>query len=212
MFWKNKKLAEIQKKLMNQRDTINSHIKQLSVKDRNRIEWCTIHQRECMSTGLLMWEKDLDHKYTFLNSRHCNDFFRVSLADVRGLIGKTDQELIKDFTARTGLKNTFAEMCITTDKYTMGKEEPTRFWELGYIGDSIFILDVTKKPLIKNGKIVGIQSWALNQSAKECEIKALLELFLQTGEAVRLDKTRGKRIAAYLINKKINPFNGVFPK
>lgn len=212
MFWTNKKLKAIQKKLMNQQDIINSYIQQMSNKDRNRMEWCTVHQRECMSTGLLMWEKDLNHRYTFLNARHCNDFFHISLADVRELIGKTDQELIKDFNIRTGLTNTFAEMCITTDKYTLEKGEPTRFWELGYIGDSIFILDVTKRPLSKDGKTIGTQSWALNQSAKECEVKALLEILLKTGEAVRLDKTRGKRIASYVINKNINPFNGVFPK
>lgn len=212
-FKPNKKLEEIQISLMNQQSTINTYISKLHSKERNRVEWCTVHGRECQSTGLLMWEKDLQSRYTFLNARHCNDFFHISLADVRSLIGKTDVELVTEFIVRTGLENTFGNMCVTTDEYTLKKNAPCRFWELGYIGNKIFILDITKQPLVnKEGVVVGTRSWAINNSNKECEIKALLGLFLKTGEAVRLDRQHGQKIAAYLITKKQNPFNGVFPK
>jgi len=211
-FSASKELKDIQSQLMEQQSTINSYISKLDSVDRNRVEWCTVHGRECKSTGLLMWEKDLNHRYTFLNTRHCNDFYHISLADVRDMIGKTDAELIPDFIKRTGLENTFGTMCVTTDQYTLDKNEPCRFWELGYIGGKIFILDVTKQPLYsKEHVLIGTRSWAINNSAKECEVKALLELFLKTGEAVRLDKQKGKKIAAYLITKNTNPFNGVFP-
>ena len=212
-FGKSKELESIQSQLMNQQSTINSYISKLDNESRHRVEWCTVHGRECKSTGLLMWEKDLKHRYTFLNTRHCNDFYHISLADVRELIGKTDAELIPEFIKRTGLENTFGNMCVTTDQYTLDKGKTCRFWELGYIGGKIFILDVTKQPLYDtNNNLIGTRSWAINNSAKECEIKSLLELFLKTGEAIRLDKHRGKKIAAYLIVKKINPFNGVFPE
>lgn len=205
-------MKAIHKSLQEQKKAIISLDKYVANGERNRVEWCTVHQRECRSTGLLMWEKDLQNRYTFLNTRHCNDFFHISLANVKDLIGKTDVELIKEFIKRTGLENTFGEMCVATDTYTLEQNKPCRFWEMGYIGDAIFILDVTKKPLIKNKKVVGTQSWALNKSANECEIKALLELFLNTGEAIRLNKYESKKIASYLITKNINPFNGVFPK
>lgn len=211
-FGPNKKLEAIQTSLMNQQSTIESYISKLNQRQRKRVEWCTVHGRECESTGLLMWEKDLNSRYTFLNTRHCNDFFHISLADVRSLIGKTDVELVKDFIQRTGLENSFGNMCASTDQYTLDKNEPCRFWELGYIGDKIFILDVTKQPLLDDsGVVIGTRSWAINNSNKECEVKTLLELFLKTGEAVRLGEQRGKKIAAYLILKKDNPFNGVFP-
>jgi len=213
MFWKSsKKLQRIQKRLLRQQATIETYIRGMSddVK-RNRIEWCTIHQRECKSTGLLMWEKDLEFKYTFLNSRHCNDFFKSSLADVRDLIGKTDLEIISDFTERTGTTHTFGEMCVITDRYTLKENKTCRFWEIGYIGEHIFILDVTKAPLYKNLEVVGVQSWAMNQSAKECEIKALLEIFIKNNQAIRLNPEISTT-ASYLILKQNNPFNGVFPK
>lgn len=210
MFFISKKLKKIQKSLRIQQGIIDSYIDKMADTDRLRIEWCTVHQRECMSTGLLMWEKDLDNRYTFLNTRHCNDFFRISFSKVKSLIGKTDMELLSDFTSRTGLKNTFGDMCQGTDQYTLKINKSCRFWEMGYVGDDIFILDVTKKPLVKEGVIVGTKGWALNQSAKECEIKALLELFLKTGEAIKLN-TGNERAAVYCITKVSNTFNGRFP-
>ena len=213
-FFKNgKKLKEIQKRLIVQKATIDSYITELDPEDRKRIEWCTVHGRECQSTGLLMWEKDLNHKYTFLNSRHCNDFFHISLADVRDMVGKTDVELIEDFNKRTGLNNTFGPNCLLTDKITITNNKICRFWEMGYIGDKLMLLDVTKTPIRDlQGNIVGVSSWALNQSNKECEVKTLLEIFLNTGEAKRVDVEHDGTTACYLIHKKDNPFNGVFPK
>jgi len=211
MFWNGNKLKKIHIKLQKQQITIDTYLRNMSNKKRNRLEWCTVHQRECMSTGLLMWEKDLEFRYTFLNDRHCNDFFKLSLADVRSVIGKTDSEAIVDFKKRTGLAHTFGDACIGTDAYTLEHNKKCRFWEIGYIGDKIFILDITKMPLIKNSKIVGTTGWALNQSVKECEINSLLEVFIGTGEAVRLNPYSDST-ASYLITKTLNPFNGVFPK
>ena len=125
MFFGNgKKLKKIQTELLSQKATIESYLSELPLKNRNRIEWCTVHNRECRSSGLLMWKKDLDLKYTFLNNRHCNDFYHISLAKVRFMVGKTDKELIIDFQKRTGLKHSFGGMCKTTDNYVLrtGKE------------------------------------------------------------------------------------------
>ncbi len=210
MFFKNNKLKKIQTDLEQQRKEINSYIESFGKEGRTRIEWCTVHGRECRSTGLLMWEKDLQHRYTFANTRHCNDFYRISLARVQTLIGKTDAELIPEFIQRTGLSNSFGDLCVSTDDYTAEHKATCRFWEFGYVGKDILILDVTKQPLYdKQNNIKGTRSWASNNSHKECEIKALLSLFLQTGEAKMLSKN--KDTAAYLITKKKNPFNRKFP-
>lgn len=211
LFRKTKSIKMIKKDLNRQQQVIQSYITQLSDRGRKRIEWCTVHGRECESAGLLMWEKDLDYRYTFLNTRHCNDFFRVSIAKVEALIGKTDAELIKEFTARTGLTNTFGDLCISTDIYTLKQNASCRFWELGYIGGKIGIFDVTKTPRYDGDVLVGTKSWALNLSNRECEVKALLELFLQSGEALRIDTKNGNETAAYLIKNKGNSFNGKFP-
>lgn len=217
---KNSELDRIQNDLTNQRNAINAFISELKTSHkRDRVEWCTVHGRECQSTGLLMWEKDINHRYTFLNSRHCNDFYETSLANVRTLIGKDDVQLIKEFTERTGKSNSFGELCVSSDQYTVNAGKSCRFWELGYIGNRILILDVTKKPKYSAaGKLIGTRGWALNTSNRECEIKQLLEVFLKTGEAEYLSDKKNVspvsngRSAVYLINKKKNPFNGNFPR
>jgi len=212
-FEKSKTLEVIQAKLLEQQDTINSYLSKLDDSSRYNFEWCTVRGMECKSTGLLMWEKDLKHRYTFVNSRHCNDFYQTSMANVRKIIGKTDDELIPEFIKRTGLDNTFAGTCVMTDQFVLDNKTSCRFWELGYIGDKIVILDITKQPLYNvNKKLIGTRSWAIDNSRIECEVHALLKLFLQTGEAIRLDTNSNKKIAAYLIKKNVNPFNGVFPK
>jgi hypothetical protein len=211
MFWKLNKLEKLQERLLTQKYTIDAYLDQLSKQDRNRLEWCTVHDRECMSTGLLMWEKDLEHRYTFANARLCNDFFHTSLANVSRIIGRTTSEVIEDFKGRTGFSNTFGNICVTSDDYVLKQKKPCRFWEIGYINDKIFILDATIKPVKRNEKIIGTAGWALNQSSKECEIKSLLEMFLKNGEAERLNPY-SEDVAVYHITKKLNPFNKVFPK
>lgn len=211
MFFGKSRIKTIQSALQQQQVVIDSFITNMKDTPRQRMEWCTVNQRECRSTGLLMWEKDLNHKYTFLNARYCNDFFMTSLADVRDLIGKTDTEALVDFRKRTGLENSFGSVCAYTDVFTIEQNSPCRFWEMGYIGERIMILDITKRPLVQNDVVIGTVSWALNNSNKECEVKKLLEVLVDSGEATRLD-VPGNQCAAYLISKLNNPFNGKFPK
>ncbi len=212
LFKKTKSMAEIRSDLEKQQKAIESFIRQLSDEDRYKLDWCTVQGKPCQSTGLLMWEKDLNFRYTFANDRHCNDFYGISLVDVRTIIGKTDPEVALDFQNRTGIQHTLGDLCVSTDQYTIEHKRSCRFWEMGYIGDKIFIMDVTKQPIrTVNNKIVGTRSWALNQSNKECEVNALLKLFLKTGEATPISVTKGKRVAAYLITKRDDPFNGEFP-
>lgn len=212
MFWQNgKKLKNIHTKLQKQQVTIETYLRNMSKESRNRLEWCTVHERECMSTGLLMWEKDLESRYTFLNTRHCNDFFKISLTEVKDIIGKTDSEIIAEFVHRTGKTHTFGNICTGTDAYTLDKNKKCRFWEIGYIGGKVFILDVTKAPKVENGKVVGTIGWAINNTQKECEVNSLLEVFIKSGEAMRLNPD-SEDTASYLITKTLNPFNGIFPK
>jgi len=212
LFKKTKPIKEVQQEWEKQQSIIELLISSLSNEERNKVEWCTVRGQVCRSTGLLMWEKDLENRYTFANDRHCNDFYGISLADVRSIIGKTDSEIAIDYQKRTGITHTFGDMCQSTDEYTLSKGVSCRFWEMGYIGDKIYIFDVTKQPIrTVSNKVVGTRSWALNQSGKECEVNALLRLFLKTGEATPLSVTKGKKVAAYLITKKDDPFNGEFP-
>jgi hypothetical protein len=211
-FTKNKNLEKIKKDLEDQKQTINAYISKLSDLPRQRIEWCTVHGRECQSTGLLMWEKDLDLRYTFLNDRKCNDFFKTSLAYVKRFIGLTTSEALVNAQEKTGCQNTFAYGCSSTDMYTLEQNKSCRFWEIGYIGDDVFIIDATKIPIIKNGKTVGVRAWALNNSSKECEVHALLKMFLKEGIAKPIYISEEYGYAAYLINKTNDPFNRKFPK
>lgn len=208
----NIKLKKLQSSIMKQQADIARYMENIDQYEGRIPEYCTINGGECTSTGLLMWEKDLNHRYTYANMRHCNDFYHLPVAKLNRIIGKTDSELISEFITRTGMENTFGEMCISTDEYALIKNKLCRFWEVGYVNNKILILDVRKQPLLdENNKIKGTRGWASNLSDRECEMKTLIEIYLKNGMAERLDISKGKGVASYLITKQHNHFDWRFP-
>jgi len=211
-FTNDPQITKIQEDLILQERAIKVFLQEALQHKDTMPEYCTLRQRQCASTGLLMWEKDLKHRYTYVNMRHCNDFYHLPIAHVKTLIGKTDAEAVLDFKKRTGLRHSFGAMCTSTDDITIEKAKPCRFWEIGYINGEILILDIHKQPLYENTRLIGTRGWASNLADRECEIKGLLEMFLKTGEAIPISVNEDKQVAAYRIKKKSNPFNGRFPK
>jgi len=210
-FWKSKKLKKLQREILKQQRDIAAYMGNMEKYKGKLPEYCTLKGRECTSSGLLMWEKDLEHRYTFANMRHCNDFYQISVTKVAQIIGNTDAELIPDLIKRTGQTNTFGEMCVSTDDFTLRAGKQCRYWEFGYIDNKIVILDVRKKPKMDGDRIIGTIGWASNLSDRECEMKTLLGAYLKRGIAKRLDKIPGKGVAAYLIKKQNNLFDWKFP-
>lgn len=207
------KIKKLQSDLVKQEETITHYVESFSVNGGRIPEYCTILGGDCTSTGVLLWEKDLENKYTYANMRHCNDFYQISHADVSDLYGRTDEELINEFKHRMSTDNTFGNMCCNSDNHTLKEQKLCRFWEFGYVNAQIVILDVRKQPLFDTeNNLKGTRGWATNLSNRECEMKTLIEIYLQNGTATRLDDGSLKSSASYLITKTDNVFNWKFPR
>lgn len=207
------RIKELQTKIEEQQRSINEYVVNLDRYQGKIPEYCTIQGGVCTSTGVLLWEKDLEHRYTYMNMRHSNEFFNTSYADYKKLLGKTDYELITQHVEQTGKENTFASICIHSDQYILKNKQLSRFWEIGYVNSEIVILDTMKQPLFDSkGKIKGTRGWASLLSERECEIKTLIEIYLKLGTACRIDDEYDNGSACYLIVKENNKFNRHFLK
>lgn len=174
-------------------------------------DYCTIQHERCSSCGLLAWEKDSEHRYVSANDRHLKAFYDLKAGQQDHLIGQTDAELITEWRERTGLENTFGEMCVSTDVYVAEAMRPRRFFEFGYRDGNALLLDVFKSPIIIDGKFQGTRSNALNISDRESDIYDLLQFYMSIGVAKRLDGGKHKDVAAYLIRDRQKTFDREFP-
>jgi len=95
----------------------------------------------------LMWAKDLEHRYTFANSRMVTWLGGTLFADVRG---RTDIELADRSRAqRPGDPDyhTFGEICSDSDSVTLAVGGVCRFLEFGQVRGNFCALQVMKAPL-----------------------------------------------------------------
>lgn len=132
-----------------------------------------VRQRELLETmahhmGGLVWIKKWDlekllYLYEFANRPHCERFFSLPddcLESCNDHIqGRDDMEVLNEYRERTGKRNTFGDLCFSTDKHateqailyqnTGGKEgsRACTYLECGFIGDRQLILEVTKTSL-----------------------------------------------------------------
>lgn len=176
-------------------------------------EYCTVQGGFCTSTGMMLWEKDLNSQYTYMNMRHCNEFYNLPYSELNHLLGKTSAELLNELNKKEGEENTFGKICRQSDRFVIESKQLSRFWEMGYVNGKIFILDVKKQPLYeKNGDLKGVRGWATSLTDRECEVKTLIEIYLKNGIATRLDKDYDNGSACYVITKQNNTFNRRFLK
>jgi len=200
------------KKLVKELDNSQKYTKEfLRNNDPYSAYYCTIRQEKCASCGLLVWEKDSNHRYITANDVHLDIFYQRK--DIKEVIGKTDEELIKKWREETGIENTFGEMCISTDEYIKRIKQPTRFFEFGYRAGKPLLLDVFKTPLFNDkGEFIGSNGNALDLSSRESDIVDLLQFYMSIGIAKRLDSGKTKSVATYLISDRRKRFNREFPQ
>ena len=143
------------------------------------------------AAGGYIWLKGPDGAYKWCDHKFCEDFFGLATphCDVRGL---NDMQLINSFRTRTSLRHSFVELCMSTDAHCLEQLDQCRYIEIGYIGDSLFALDVVKTPMYHDGVLRGIVGFGQNRTDDCCCLDRQLGLWVKDGRAVRLAPPEGE--------------------
>ena len=198
----------IRKEMEKERESVKEYLRQY---DPYLTHYCSVQHDRCSSCGLMVWEKDREHRYTAANDRHLEVFYQLRPEDRSKIIGRTDAELIEEWRLETGDENTFGEMCVSTDEHVKNRMMPFRFFEFGYRHGKSLLLDVFKAPIIIHGEFVGTRGNALNVSDRESDIYDLLQYYMSIGIAEKLGTGDRRDVAAYLIKDRRKSFNREFP-
>jgi signal transduction histidine kinase/DNA-binding response OmpR family regulator len=101
----------------------------------------------CDNLPDLIWTKDLEGKFVFVNKAFCEKMLNAK--DTDEPIGKTDMDFA-DRERKSHPENsdyhTFGETCITTDLAVMKSKKPRKFEESGYLKGKFFVFEVYKAP------------------------------------------------------------------
>lgn len=118
----------------------------------------------CDNMPTMIWAKDLQKRYIFVNKAVCGDL--LSAVDTDEPIGKTDIFFAQRERSRypdNPKWHTFGEICRDTDQITMDAGKPMQFDEYGNVQGKFMFLDVHKAPFIdENGVMIGTVGSAQN--------------------------------------------------
>jgi len=105
----------------------------------------------------LVWAKDLDGKFIFVNKAICEKLLIAK--DIDEPIGKSDFFFANRERGKHPERDdwhTFGELCVNSDEITLKSKRAQRFDEYGNVQGKFLYLDVFKAPLIDgSGKIIG---------------------------------------------------------
>ena len=110
----------------------------------------------CDNLPELIWAKDLEGKYIFVNKSCCENLLNAKNTDEP--IGKTDlyfAEREKNSHLENPDYNTFGDICTNSDLKTIESKKQTNSDETGYIKGVYTILNVSKAPFWYNNNIIG---------------------------------------------------------
>jgi|GEM_PF-1369565 len=111
----------------------------------------------CDNVPDMIWAKDLDKKYTFVNKAACRNLLKA--VDTTEPLGKTDLYFAERERKRYPENpswHTFGEICQDSDTITMQSGTPGRFDEFGNVSGKHLHLSVHKAPIFaENGKMIG---------------------------------------------------------
>ncbi|WP_136799541.1 PAS domain S-box protein [Desulfosediminicola ganghwensis] len=111
----------------------------------------------CDNVPDMIWAKDLERKYTFVNKATCKNLLKA--VDTTEPLGKTDLHFAERERARYPENpswHTFGEICRDSDTIIMDTGAPGRFDEFGNVSGKHLHLSVHIAPFFDdNGKIIG---------------------------------------------------------
>ncbi|MCX6689134.1 MAG: PAS domain S-box protein, partial [Methanoregula sp.] len=133
----------------------------------------------CDNVPDMVWAKDLDKRFIFVNTAICHEL--LNAADTDEPIGKNDMFFADRERTRHADDpdwHTFGEICRDTDQITMDAGTPQQFDENGNVQGNYLFLDVHKAPLIdKQGQMIGTVG-----SARDVTVSKQLETALRESE------------------------------
>src|SRR3989339_9341 len=147
-------------KLVIIRDITSDILKEKQIKLSNENYQQLYNMFRMMSDNMqdMLWAKDLEKRYIFVNNSICNNFLFAS--DISEPIGKTDKYFFdREFAANPGKKqwHAFGTTCSDSDQVIIDTGEPARFEEEGYLRGRYYVMDVNKAPIFDlSGKMIGI--------------------------------------------------------
>lgn len=190
---------------------ISMYIKRyIMIESLKKIEEDKLRQCELITSTMqmvqgFMWNKDENGRYRFCTPSFKRVFF--GLPEDTDITGRTDIELINEFRESTGKVHTFGDICVGTDGHCIEQGISCYYVEFGYIGDNLFVLDVTKTPQYnKQGECIGIVGIARDRTKDATMLDMQLSTYKDEGKAVNLNSERMfiDRVAAYWIKDEVD--------
>lgn len=132
----------------------------------------------------MLWYKNSNKQYLMANSSLLDNILRLPLEEV---LGKTDEEIGAIHT-KCGIEYDFS-ISNVTDDITIGENQYCHFLETVYVDKCTFILDVIKKPLYDDQKVLlGIIGSARNVTKNAVNIENYIHKLIESGQAGHLHK------------------------
>lgn len=135
----------------------------------------TLLRSMCDNVSDMIWAKDQENRYIFVNKAMCRTLLQAS--DTDEPLGKT--ELFFAQRERNKYPNnpgwhTFGELCQDSDRITLKENSPQQFDEYGNVQGKFLYLDVRKAPFIdENGITIGTVGSARDISKRKMAEEAL---------------------------------------
>lgn len=162
-----------QKKVVADREMLITELKESEKKSRSINRMLRLL---CDNVPDMIWAKDLQKKYTFVNKAICNNLLNAK--DITEPIGKTDiffAQRERDSHPDDPHWHTFGEICQDSDTITMNSAKPGKFDEFGNIKGEFLYLSVHKAPFFDDdGQMIGTVG-----SARDITVRKKAETALQ---------------------------------
>ncbi|MFH0736333.1 MAG: PAS domain S-box protein [bacterium] len=156
-----KKLPEVIKRINKEIENENKRKQAEEKLNQSEIKYYELYTlMRLMSDTMpdLLWAKNLNKQYIFVNKAHCKKI--LNAVDTTEAIGKTDLYFAKrerDLQPENPGWHTFGELCEDSDEITIKEMKEMQFSEFGYIRGKFVFLDVHKAPMFnKSGELIGI--------------------------------------------------------
>lgn len=124
----------------------------------------------------MLWAKDMEGRYIFVNKSYCEDFLLLDHPDEA--MGKTDMFLAqrqREMHPDDKEWFTFGEVCLDTDEVVLKSKKAQRFDEYGNVKGKFLFLDVYKAPIFdENNQIIGTVGHGRDVTGEKEAEKALL--------------------------------------
>lgn len=136
--------------------------KKLKQSERKYRKWSHLFKLLADNIPDLLWAKDLDKKYIFVNKAICDKLLNAK--DTQEPLGKTDMFFAERERAKYPDNpgwHTFGEICRDSDQVVIDTEKTGRFDEYGNVKGEFLSLDVYKTPIWdENNEMIGIAGTA----------------------------------------------------